>query len=170
MAITFDGYNKIATLSSGTTVLSVLDIWSRWADWIILSDNSKYLPMFTTIGGDTIDQSSGTTIPIYAFLLNGWRIRPQESNHNLNIVSGILLVDGGGDPFINTIGSFNIRINYSQPVQAITVSTGGGGSLTATDIRDAIWSAPISTLTDKTTIGGYISKLLLSIPKFIGLK
>jgi len=169
MAIYFDGVNKIAVLSTGTTLLSVLDIWSRWADWLVLSDNSKYLPMFTTIGGDTIDQSSGTSIPIYAFLLNGWRIRPQENNHTLSVVSGVLLVNGGGDPFINTLGSFNIRINYSQPVQAITVST-GGGSLTTTDIRNAIWSAPITSMTDKTTIGGYISKVLLNIPKFLGLK
>jgi hypothetical protein len=45
---------------------------------------------------------------------------------------GILLVEGGGDPFVNTTGSYVVRINYQQPVQAITVATGGGsGGLTS---------------------------------------
>lgn len=34
----------------------------------------------------------------------------------------------------------------------------------------AVWSTPIVTQTDKTTIGGYIRKTLLSIPAFLGLK
>ena len=34
----------------------------------------------------------------------------------------------------------------------------------------AVWNTPVSTVTDKSTIGGYITRLLLSIPKFIGLK
>jgi hypothetical protein len=125
VAISFDGPNKIATLSSGTVTLSVTDIWSRWVDWLLSSDNSKYLPMFTIIGGDYV--SPGVTIPFYAFLVNGWRIRPQEAHHTLEVSSGILLVDGGGDPFLNTIGNYVVRVNYSQPVQAITVATGGGG-------------------------------------------
>ena len=34
----------------------------------------------------------------------------------------------------------------------------------------AVWTAPVSTMTDKTTIGGYIAKLVMTIPKFLGLK
>jgi hypothetical protein len=41
---------------------------------------------------------------------------------------------------------------------------------TASQNADAVWNKPISGMTDKTTIGGYISKVLLSIPKFLGLK
>jgi hypothetical protein len=32
---------------------------------------------------------------------------------------------GGGDPFIDTNGNYVVRVNYQQPVQAITVATGG---------------------------------------------
>lgn len=138
MTISFDGPSKLATLSSGTTTLSVTDLWSRWVDWMLVSDNSKYLPMFKTVGGDTIDATAGTAIPTYAFLLNGWRVRPQETNHTLYVTGGVLLVDGGGDPFINTLGAYMVRINYSQPVQAITVNTGGtvtGSSLTLAEIE-----------------------------------
>jgi len=41
---------------------------------------------------------------------------------------------------------------------------------TAIETADAVWNKPVSTITDKTTIGGYISKVLLSLPKFLGLK
>lgn len=138
--ITFDAANKLIILSSGTTSLDVKDLYSRWKDWVLLSDNSKHPPVFSSTGGDIIDASAGTSIPLYAFLINGWRIRPQEANHTLNVTGGVLLVDGGGDPFVNTTGSYIVRINYSQPVQAITVSTGGGsgGGLTQQQVRDAM--------------------------------
>ena len=120
MAISFNGSTKVMTLSTGTIALSVREVWSRWVDWFLTGDNSKYLPAFQQVGGDSIDEGAGTAIPIYAFLMNGWKIKPQEANHTLTISGGILLVNGGGDPFNNTVGSYIVRINYQQPVQAIT--------------------------------------------------
>ena len=135
MAITFDGPNKLAILSLGTTSLDVVDLYSRWKDWALAGDNSKYLPAFAPVGGDPIDSTAGTSIPLFAFLANGWRIRPQEASHTLTVTGGVLLVEGGGDPFVNTLGSFVVRVNYQQPVQAITVSTGGGGGADPQVIR-----------------------------------
>lgn len=132
--MTFDGLNKRITLTAGTTTVGVREIWSRWVDWLLTSDNSKYEIAMEQVGGNDIDLGAGTKIPIYAFLKNGWRIRPQEANHTLNVIDGILLVDGGGDPFINTAGSFIVRINFQQPVQAISFSTGGGGGATPASI------------------------------------
>ncbi len=133
MGYSIDGNTKVISLTSGTTEVSVRDLWSRWVDWYLTSDNSKYLPAFTNVGGNDIDTVAGTSIPIYVFMQNGWKIKPQEANHTLVINDGILLVEGGGDPFNNTTGSYIVRINYQQPVQAITVATGGstGGGLTA---------------------------------------
>jgi len=130
VAIEFDGPTKRINLTTGTTTLNVVDLWSRWVDWVSTDDNSKYLPAFSSVGGDSIDQTAGTTIPIYAFLINGWRIKPQEASHTLSVPGGIILVDGGGDPFVNTSGAYTVRINYSQPVQAITVTTGGASTAT----------------------------------------
>ncbi len=126
MALSFDGNSKTISLTPGTTSLSVRELWSRWVDWLLTGDNSKYRLALQTVGGDDIDLSAGTKIPIYAFLANGWRIKPQEANHTLNVTDGILLVDGGGDPFVNTTGPYIVRINYQQPVQAISFTTGGG--------------------------------------------
>lgn len=134
MALAFDGPNKLVILSPGTTSLDVADVWSRWVDWMLTSDNSKYLPAFRTVGGDTIDASAGTSVPVYAYLVNGWRVRPQEANHTLNVTGGVLLVEGGGAPFVATLGAFNVQVNYSQPVQAITVATGGGSGGTDPEV------------------------------------
>ena len=131
MAISFDGPTKVMTLSTGTIALSVRNVWSRWVDWFLTSDNSKYLPAFAQVGGDPIDEGAGTYIPIYAFLMNGWKVKPQEAHHTLTISDGILLVNGGSDPFNNTAGSYIVRINYQQPVQAI----GNSGLSTGQNIQ-----------------------------------
>jgi hypothetical protein len=143
MGFIINGNTKVITLSAGTTAVSVRDLWSRWVDWFLTGDNGKYLPAFTYVGGDDIDPISGTIIPIYAFLMNGWKLKPQEANHTLTIIDGVLLVNGGGDPFNNTNGSYVVRINYQQPVQAISFSTGGSiSSITEQDkldIADKVW-------------------------------
>jgi hypothetical protein len=95
----------------------------------------------TLLGGDDIDTVAGTKVPIYDFLQNGWRIKPQEANHTLTVTDGILLVQGGGDPFVATNGSYVVRVNYQQPVQAISFSTSGGSAPTAGEIADAVVAA-----------------------------
>jgi hypothetical protein len=152
MSYTFDGVNKVITLDTGVVTMSVRDVYSRWVDWFVsASGNQKYLPAFLTVGGDVIDAAAGTSIPIYGFLVNGWRVRPQEADHTLTVNDGILLVSGGGDPFLDTLGNHIVRINYQQPVQAITVNTAGGGgnSYTLEQIADAVWSSTNRTLTQQ---------------------
>lgn len=160
MGLSFSGSTKIITLTSGTTILDVKDLYSRWKDWVLLSDNSKWDIAFQTTGGDVIDSGAGTYVPLYAFLVNGWRIKPQEANHTLNVTNGILLVSGGGDPFVNTTGSYIVRINYQQPVQAITVSTGGGGGggLTQQQVRDAM-TLPTGNSPQDGSIDAEITKI-----------
>ncbi len=127
MGYVFDGTTKRIILTSGTTSLDVRDLWSRWVDWFQTSDNSKWPLAMQQIGGNDIDLAAGTKIPIYLYLQNGWRVRPQEADHTLEISGGILLVDGGGRPTVSTLGSYTVNIIEKQPVQAITVNTGGGG-------------------------------------------
>lgn len=138
MAYTFDGVAKTITLTAQTAV-SVRDVYARWVDWLVISDNMKYPPAFTSVGGETIDAGTGTTVPAYVFLQNGWRIRPEESSHTLTVGGGILLVAGGGDPFLNPLGNFTVRINYQQPVQAIVVTSGSISAPTAAANAQAVW-------------------------------
>ena len=157
MAIQFDGANALITLDSDT--LNLNDLWSRWVDWTLTSDNSKYPLAFSQVGGNPINQASGTSIPLYYFMLNGWRIKPREANHTLSVTDGILLVDGGGDPFVNTNGSFVVRINYQQPVQAITVATGGSSGATPEQIATAVWNA----IANNFNSGGSMAELIKTI-------
>lgn len=129
MAYTFNGTAKTITLSAGTTSLSLIDVYSRYKDWYY-SGNAGYAEAFRTVGGDIPE------IPLYLFLLNGWRIVPQAANHTLSVVDGILNVDGGGDPFIDPIGSYKIRINRETPGVAIGYSTTGSDPAS---IAAAVW-------------------------------
>jgi hypothetical protein len=139
-----DGATKLFVLeASDGNSISVQNVYSRWKDWVLLADNSKWPQAFLGVGGEDIDVLAGTKIPLYAFLANGWRVRPREATHTLNVTAGVLLVEGGGDPFVNTLGAFVVRINYQQPVQAITVATGGGGGASANDIALAVWAAVV---------------------------
>lgn len=123
MALTFDSANKRIVLDGVSTSAQV--IYAAWADWVALSDNTKYLPAFRSVGGD--DLGGGLSVPPYYFLMHGWRVRPMEANQTLT-VTGNLFVDGGGDPVVSTLGVFNVLTKLVVPVQAQGISTGGGSS------------------------------------------
>lgn len=104
----FDGENKLVTLDQGVTEFTVVQLWSRWVEWVTIGDNSKFLPALRSVGGDEISttQSLGATF----FMTNGWKIRPHEASHTL-VVNGNLYTDPAGfSPFVSTVGAFNVNI------------------------------------------------------------
>lgn len=122
MAFTFDGPNKLIILTSGTTSFTLVEAYSRWKEWVLLSDNSKYLEAFTVIGGDPLP--GGNFLGSTFFVENGWKIRPQEANHTL-VVTGNLYDRAGGSPFVNTTGAFNVRIESRVSNLVDLIATGG---------------------------------------------
>lgn len=140
MAITIDPANNRLILDSASVTAQA--IYAAWVDWLVLSDNSKYLPAFRTAGGD--DLGGGLLIPAYYFLSNGWRVRPMESNHNLTI-TGNLFVDGGGVPVVSTLGVYQVNVNYTVPVQAQGISTSGSTGPTAAEIAAAVMASLMAT-------------------------
>lgn len=134
MAITFNASTKIIQLDSA--IVSAATIWSRWVDWFCTSDNSKYLPAMEVIGGNQVDGS--IYIPSYFYLLDGWRIRPMESNHNLEI-TGNIIVQGGGDPIVNTVGTYQVNVRFTVPVAAQLV----GNIPTASQNAAAVLAATV---------------------------
>ncbi len=127
MALSFDGSTKVVTITTDTE-LDVKDLWSRWVDWFLTSDNSKYAVAMSQVGGNDIDVVAGTSIPVYVYLENGWKVKPKEANHTLTVTNGILLTSDSSTPYTTTTGSYNVVIRDQQPVQAIGVATGGGVS------------------------------------------
>ena len=152
MAITFDAANKRIILDS--TAVTSSQIWIEWIDWVASSDNGKYLPALKQVGGDTL--GGGLLIPPYMFLLNGWRLRPMETDHDLTI-TGNLFVEGGGTPVVRTLGQYQVNVNYTVPVQAQGISTTGSTAPTASETAEAVWAHSFANK-------------LLTVAKFLGLK
>jgi hypothetical protein len=118
MAIVFDPSTKRVILDSAS--ISVTEIYSRSVDWLAEGDNAKYGTIFRQVGAD--DLGGGLSIPPYFFLQGDWRVRPMEANHNL-IITGNLFVEGGGVPVVQTLGTYQVNVNYTVPVQAQGIST-----------------------------------------------
>lgn len=133
MAITFDPSAKRIILDSASVTAE--QIWSRWCDWAASGDNSKYGAVLSHVGGNEL--GGGLLIPNYIFLNDGWRVRPMEANHSL-VITGNLFVTGGGVPVVNTLGSYNVAVNYTVPVQAQGISTSGSSGPSAADIATAV--------------------------------
>jgi hypothetical protein len=144
------GTTKVIQLTAGTTILDVKDMYSRWKDWV-LSGGSKCFCAFASVGGDPIDVPNGVYVTSYLFLLNGWRVRPQESSHTLKVQNGVLLTNEGDDPFIPTQGTYNVQIKYSQPIRTETIVTETGVSGLTSEESDQLMK-------------------VLTVAKFLGLK
>jgi hypothetical protein len=166
--VTFDGPNKLVVVDNGITELNCqVDLYSDWKEWMLVGDNAKYLPAFRAVGGDTLVDPQ--EISPYFFLLNGWRVRPYEGSHMLT-VEGNLFVDGGGNPFIPTVGSYNVLVNLQTSVNAVTsfLSSGSaGGTLTAEE-HDQLMALPLdavelATVLESSMTIGEALRLFLSV-------
>lgn len=131
MAITLNGATKRIILDSAS--VSAAQIWSAWVDWH--EANQQWPLAFQLVGGNAL--GGGLFIPPYFFLMNGWRVRPMEASHNLTI-TGNLFVDGGGVPVVGTLGTYQVNVNYTVPVQAQGISTSGSTGPTASEIAAAV--------------------------------
>ncbi len=150
--VTFNGVNKLIIVNFGETDLDAeIDIYSDWKEWVLIGDNAKYLQALRTVGGDTI--SATQDVSPYYFLLNGWKLRPYEADHRL-VVLGNLFVDGGGNPFIPTLGNYNVTVELQTSVNAVTttlsVSTGSGLDQ---EEHDKLFALPVDVWTE--SISGY---------------
>ena len=131
MAITLDGATRRIILDSAS--VSAAQIWSAWVDWH--EANQQWPLAFQLVGGNAL--GGGLFIPPYFFLLNGWRVRPMEASHNLTI-TGNLFVDGGGVPVVGTLGTYQVNVSYTVPVQAQGIATSGSTGPTASEIAAAV--------------------------------
>ncbi len=147
MPITFDAAAKRIILDSAS--VTATELYSRSADWLATSDNAKYGAVFRQVGGD--DLGGGLSIPPYFFLQGAWRVRPMESAHNLTI-TGNLFVEGGGVPVVSTVGTYQVNVNYTVPVQAQGISTSGSTGPTAADIAAAVRASIATELAQITKV------------------
>lgn len=147
--VTFDGTARLIIVNYGVTELDAQDVYSWWKQWVLESDNAKYLNAFRTTGGDPV--SATVDISAYFFLTNDWRMRSWEGNHTLT-VNGNLYVDGGEDyPFVPTLEQWTVLITLQVSPQSQRVDTGVG---TVEEVRDAVWSADLEPYENQDDTAG----------------
>ena len=126
--VTFDGDNRRININTGITTIDVVsDLYKAWKDWVMVGNNMCYPQAFRYVGGDAI--GGGNRIASYFFLMNGWKVKPFEGNQTLNI-NGNLFSDDGADPFVPTIGAYNV-LKIMQTSSNATVIYTGGSALTS---------------------------------------
>lgn len=131
MTGTFDGNLKLFICNPGTIELNVTELYSMWKQWVQSGQGINYLPMFEAIGGQPLPGGlfAGQTY----FLINGWKIKPQQANHKLTILGNLYSSDGSAV----TISSpgFTVEVALATSAQAQGISTSGGSGITLAQIE-----------------------------------
>ncbi len=147
MKVTFDGVSKLIIVNYGETALNVkTDIYSAWKNWVQIDDNAKYLSALRVVGGDPT--VGANAVAPYFFLTNGWKIRPYEGNHTLNITGNLFIDDPityGSNVTVPTISYYQVLVNMATTSDATIVA--GAGALNSSDIStltNAVWDAVLN--------------------------
>jgi hypothetical protein len=139
--------------TDGVLTLDVqVDIYSDIKeDWKTNSTLNKLDFPLRPTGGDTI---VGTKIksPFY-FIKNPWRFRPYEANHTLYLGNAYLVVDGGGEPWLTTLGAYTVNIRDSVPADAFTLASD------TQDVADAVWDEALSEHTLSGSAGNALGNV-----------
>lgn len=145
---TFDGAGKKIFVNAGVTAINIEDMYSRWVDWALTEDNSRFLPAVRYSGKDVIPGGyTGTTF----FLSNGWRL---VYDSNQTAVNGILYSDVDQTAYWSQSGNPIYPATVSSLVLA---SSSTVVAPTASEVANAVWTH------------SFTSKLL-TVAKFLGLK
>jgi hypothetical protein len=180
--VTFDGANHLIIVGSGIEELDAqIEIYSDWKEWVASGDNIKYYPAFDTPDGGR-DLSPSLRNGDYYFLNNqdvpalypasgirdGWRIRPDEVDHEL-VINGNLYVTDVTKPFVvPTLGNYTVIVRLETSSLTQTVVSGSGVTeQDKTDIIEGVWSEPgrgLETPEDyKADVSGLATSSALSI-------
>lgn len=137
----FDGASKLIILEAADgDAIDVIDIYSRWKDWV-LAGHAQYTSAMSSLGGDpTITgQFLGRTF----FMENGWKIRPRSEDHELQLAGNLFSRDGL-NPIIAAVGTHQVLVTV---VRSNLVDLLGGGAS-----PDEVWSHQRAL-----TVGKYIA-------------
>ena len=143
---TFAGGTKIVTVGSGVVQFSAAEIYSRWKQWCADGDNSKYATAFAgSVGGESL--GGGVSVGGYFFLQNGWKIRPQEADHQLLITGNLYPVPASAAMFASTVGDYQVIVSMRTSSLTQSIVSGGGGGSSAAEVATAVWEKDVSAAT-----------------------
>jgi DNA-binding FrmR family transcriptional regulator len=156
--ISFDPTNRVILLDVFN--VSASQIWSAWVDWLVLSDNLKYLPAFSQVGGVA-------PIALYLILENGWRVRPKEAS-GITTITGNLLTRESDSPITQTIGTWNVQVNLETPIAAQAIEVNTGSAVNQATVQAALtaqgYTTARATMIDTvTTVDGKVDGITTNI-------
>jgi hypothetical protein len=171
--VTFDGENRLILVNYGETSLNVeQDIYSDWKEWQHLEDYSKYPQALSVVGGEPL--GGGQFVGATFFLENGWRVRPWEGTHALNINGNIYTREAGQSPTIPTLGYWNIATTFVRSAIVFKVETTSGTtgsiSINPDQIAQAIWQWPVTGSLPIDTFGDHVYRKLLTLAQYMATK
>lgn len=167
--VTFDGSQKLMVCNEGTTTIDVRLLYSLWKIWAKTENNLKYAKAFEVVGGEPT--SGDNIITPYFFVMNGWKIRPQEANHTLK-VEGIILTNDQSSVFVDTLECWRVSIQSILPIYTETVMVSSGSGLSteehnklmaipqATEISNNLLNTTASDHNDTGTVGKVLNDTL----------
>lgn len=161
--VTFIGGSRCIIVNSGlSSITAQVDLYSEWKVYALSADNLKFGEVFRTIGGDPI--GGGQFAGAYFFLQNqdvvtpsatsiGWRIRPDERDHELRIDGNVFGEDATEQITTATSGAFTvlIRLNTSQLTQAIETGALSAGERAQLSSIESAVSAQTSQIIVNTS-------------------
>jgi hypothetical protein len=113
-------------------------IYKAWKDWIVIDDNSKYLPAFDSAGGDPVGAASLDNV-YFLLTANGWRICLQTFEPEVIFrIDGNIFPDVVGTPlfgydYVTHGGHTHVETTVSTSARQIETGTSG---LTAGESAD----------------------------------
>jgi hypothetical protein len=161
---TADWVNRLFILKAGVTEIDVqVDLYSDWKEEVKLSDNMKHPVAMRAVGGDPISgtQNLGATY----FLINGWRIRPDEVDHELTITGNLFSDPAGENIVVPTLGTYTVlvtnvvsnlvdssvaRLDLTQLLEGVHIDTTNGTA--GTEEGKGTPTNPVNNVTDARII------------------
>jgi hypothetical protein len=149
--VTFDGEQRLIIIAPEVTDIDVRqDIYSDWKEWLRVRDYAKFPRALRTIGGDPTEP--GQRAGDQYFLMNGWRIRTWEGDHQLN-VAGSIFVDPTADTGFTQLDRPTTTINVPTLLpQNIVISTVRSNLVTTIEVAAQNTGSAGLTDQDRQTI------------------
>lgn len=150
--VTFNSTTDLITMDALATTLDVKGMYKEWVAWALTGNNLGQSQAMYSVGGNDIDTTAGSTIPVYVYLINGWQIKPDDADHKLVVSNGVVLTEDGSDPFTTSTG-YTVKICFQQPVNAIGVTN-------QASLASAVWDASMASHTTAGSAGEKVGTIL----------
>jgi len=157
---TFDPINKYILIPAGTLNIAMLDVYNDCMDWVASDEGMAWeLPMYAL---GKISLTPGVYTDIIYVLQNGWKLKFTGTPESYQArVVGTVVTDDGSPRTVQPDDGW-VEVTFNVSTSASIVETGGESSNP--------WDSVIIGHTEPGTFGEHISKKVLTLKKFMGLK